>query len=258
MVANILYTVKWSLYASNQKTSDKTREMTKDLTATKVVKRKVGRPSGSVNRRGGGSPENTVGRDILIDVACGLLKTTQPAAITRALVARESGVDPSLIRYYFRNRSALLAAAARRITEYYQQMLEEASARSDGSPVSQLRGRVRALIDLLAEYPYFHRLITEDIMPSREPEAREMFSGVTARGTTSYDAILAVGIEQGVFDPAADSTFLLIATIAMAEFYTSGLWIIREVEGPPASELELRARYTDFVCNLILNGIVRR
>jgi TetR/AcrR family transcriptional regulator len=222
------------------------------------TKRKVGRPAGSRASKGQKSTDMTVGREMLIDVTCNLLKTTQPATITRALVARETGVDPSLIRYYFRNRSALLAAAARRITERYGEMMRAAEARSDGSPVSLLRERIGTLIDLLAAYPFFHRLLTEEIMPSQEPEAREMFSAVTERGTMSYDAILAAGIEQGVFDPAIDRTMLFTAVIGMSEFYMPGLRVMEEAEGRTRPETETRADYKDFVCNLILNGIVKR
>lgn len=226
-----------------------------EASPTPPVKRKVGRPAGSKSKTGEVAQGLAVGRDTLIDVTCDLLKTTQPALITRALVAREVGVDPSLIRYYFRNRSALLAAAAARLTELYGEMIDEARARSDGSPESLLRERVRALIDLLATYPYFHRLLTEEIMPSNQPEAREMFRAVTERGTNSYDAILGAGTEQGVFDPAIDRTMLFTAIMGMAGFYMHGLRVIEEAEGVVLPDSETRAAYTDFVCNLILNGI---
>jgi AcrR family transcriptional regulator len=222
------------------------------------VKRRVGRPAGSGAKNGQQSGGLTVGRDMLVNVACNLLKTTQPANITRALLARETGVDPSLIRYYFRNRAALLAAAAMQITEYYAEMLEKASQRSDGSAVSRLRERVRTLINLLAEYPYFDRLITEEIMPSEEPEAREMFRAVTERGTLSYDAILSQGIEQGICDPGIDRTMLFTAVIGMADFYSRGLNVIREANGAGRPEKEIREQYTEFVCDMILNGIVKR
>lgn len=222
------------------------------------VKRKVGRPAGSGAGKGGKSADLTVGREMLIDVTCNLLKTIQPATITRALVARETGVDPSLIRYYFRNRSALLAAAAMQITEHYAEMLEAARERSDGSPASMLRERIRALINLMAEFPFFHRLITEEIMPSDEPEAREMFSRVTERGTLSYDAILKAGVDEGVFEPSVNRTMLFTAIIGMSEFYAPGLRVIREADRTDRPEPEIREQYIDFVCDLILNGIVKR
>jgi TetR/AcrR family transcriptional regulator len=224
--------------------------------AKSAQKRKVGRPPIA---RSTGRPKRdtaTVGRDMLIDVTCELLKTTQPAEISRALVARKTGVDPSLIRYYFSNRSTLLIAAAQRVTEKYAEMVEEATSRSDGSPQGLLFERIRALIDLLATYPYFHRLLTEEIMPSNTVEARAMFGAVTERGSLSYDAILRKGIRQGVFRDV-DRSFLFAAIIGMSEFYVPGRRVIEEASGRPIPESELRAAYTKFIFDLIMRGIGR-
>jgi len=47
--------------------------------------------------------------------------------VGRAAVAREAGVDPSLIRYYFKNRSLLLLAAFKKLTDEYSGFLREES-----------------------------------------------------------------------------------------------------------------------------------
>lgn len=222
-------------------------------------KRRVGRPPGS---RAGEQPRSEsapVGRDTLIDSTCELLRTTQPAEITRALVARETGVDPSLIRYYFSNRSMLLIAAGQRLTERYQQMVEAAVARSDGSPRSLLCERITALVDLIATYPYFHRLFVEEIMPSDIPEARAVFEAVTARGSSSYDAIVRAGVEEGIFREV-DHTLLFTAIIGMSEFYTPGTRVMAQASGRVSAlpEPEMRAMYTRFICDIVMNGILNR
>lgn len=197
-----------------------------------------------------------MGRDMLIDATCDLLKTTQPSEITRALVARQTGVDPSLIRYYFSNRSTLLVAAAQRVTEHYAEMVEQATARSDGSPQGLLFERIRALVDLLATYPFFHRLITENIMPSQDEDARAMFGAVTERGSVSYETILRAGMEQGVFREV-DISLLFTAIIGMAEFYVPGRRVIEEARGRQIPETELRETYTRFIFDLVMKGIGR-
>ncbi len=231
--------------------------MVETIAIKPAPRRKVGRPAGA---RGTGRPKGenaTVGRDALIDKACELLKTTQPAEITRAMVARETGVDPSLIRYYFSNRSALLAAAAKRITERYAVMLDEARARSDGSPESSLRERIRALVELMAEYPFFHRLFVEEIMGSDSEDARAVFEAVTARGATGYRAIVGAGVDSGAFREV-DTTMLFAAIIGMAEFFKPGTKVIEEARGEAVPEAELRENYTHFICDLVLNGIAKR
>ncbi|MDE8344143.1 MAG: TetR/AcrR family transcriptional regulator, partial [Acidocella sp.] len=79
------------------------------------VKRGIGRPA---------SGGNSVGREKLLKTACDLLKVTPPAKLTRFMVAQKAGVDPSLIRYYFRDRISMLAAAAERLEEQYLEKLE--------------------------------------------------------------------------------------------------------------------------------------
>ena len=86
-----------------------------------------------------------------------------------------------------------------------------------------------------------------------------MFRTVTERGTNSYDAIpLGAGSQQGVFDPSIDRTMLFTAIMGMASFYMHGLRVIEEAEGAARPDSDTRAAYTDFVCNLILNGILKR
>jgi TetR/AcrR family transcriptional regulator len=226
-------------------------------TGTSPAKRKVGRPAGT---RGTGRPKNqgtTVGRDMLIDKTCELLKTTQPSEITRAMVARETGVDPSLIRYYFSNRSTLLTAAARRVSERYQEMLDAAAARSDGSARSQLSERIRALVELLATYPYFHRLFVEEIMGSDSEDARAVFEAITARGSTSYDAIIKNGVDSGAFRQV-DTAMLFAAIIGMSEFFKPGTRVIEQARGHSVPEEDLRESYARFICDLVIDGIGTR
>jgi hypothetical protein len=59
-------------------------------------------------------PNQITDRPIMPLPSCELLTQLPPNPITRAEVARNMSVDPSLIRYYFRDRSMLLLAAVAR------------------------------------------------------------------------------------------------------------------------------------------------
>src|SRR5512139_3953215 len=64
-------------------------------------------------KRGQGGPaDNTVGRDAVLATAKRLIKEYPPARVTISLIAREAGVDPALVRYYFGDRANLLLAVA--------------------------------------------------------------------------------------------------------------------------------------------------
>src|SRR6187549_2798373 len=66
-----------------------------------------------VSKRGKGRPgDNSVGREALLATAKRLIEVLPPSRVTISLIAREAGVDPALVRYYFGDRSNLLFAVA--------------------------------------------------------------------------------------------------------------------------------------------------
>src|SRR5699024_10984818 len=73
---------------------------------TKSNKRRKGRPS-----------DEGVGKDALLETAKRLIREMPPARVTISLIAREAGVDPALVRYYFGDRSKLLMAVAESMLE---------------------------------------------------------------------------------------------------------------------------------------------
>src|SRR5450432_3263821 len=75
----------------------------------KTLQRKRGRPradaANTVGRPGQpASSAGSVGPEALIQLTCEMLTRIPPGDVTRAAVARHAGVDPALIRYYFKNR----------------------------------------------------------------------------------------------------------------------------------------------------------
>ena len=210
--------------------------------------RAIGRP---------GSAEAGVGKDALITATCELLMHTQPSQVTRALVARHTGVDPSLIRYYFHDRSSLLVAAAERITLEYSSALQQAVANSGNQPESLLRARVATLVELEAKYPFFHQLFIEEVLNSDAPAAKAMTAGLTERASSAYGSILRQGIAQGDFRDL-DADLLFVSIIGMCEFFTSAVKLLGVIAGRPVSLDEVKDRYKSFICDLIIHGIEGR
>src|SRR5579863_9430081 len=88
----------------------------------------------SGKQRGIGRPaagQQTVGREALITRTCEMLMMMPPNKITRAEVARHMNVDPSLIRYYFRDRSTLLLAAVARLSAEFDRNRDQAMQQAD-------------------------------------------------------------------------------------------------------------------------------
>lgn len=214
--------------------------------------RSRGRPRGVP-----GEGDSVVGKDALIDATISLLKTNPPAAITPVVVARAIGVHPSLIRYYFKNRASLLVSVAQRVSLQLARQVEDAAETSDNSPRSRLCARIGALIDLNAEYPFFHQLIVSEIATSEDPEAQAMIAQFTNRGQGAYGTILRAGLVDGSFR-GMDPGLLYVVVIGMAEFFVAARRQLEIAQGSTIDEAELRAVYKAFVCDLVLNGVATR
>ena len=213
----------------------------------KPVRRSIGRPSA----KGG------VGRDSLIETTCELLRTLPPNEVTRIGVARKANVDPSLIKYYFRDRSSLLLAAAERLMDQSAEAVREAAAAAGNTAEGRLRARVSALLALNTDYPFFHRLIMDEVVNSHQPSARKMLRGMSERRLAGYSGIIQAGQDEGTLRNV-DPFFLSIAIIGMAEFFASSIEIRKEAFGEDLDDTADRARYSDFIIDLLLNGLRRR
>lgn len=207
--------------------------------------------------RGKGRPVGkklSVGSDALVETTCDLLSKMPPKDVTRAAVAKAAGVDPSLIRYYFKNRSLLLLAAFERLTSEFTSLLEEELASHDSTPEGRLQARVSALFRLNAVYPHYHRLIIDEIVPMNTPESRKVLRNLTADRVNSYRQILKDGQDEGVFREV-DTGLMFIAIIGMCHFFTSGSEILKLATGVKSADKKLAAAYQKLVCEVILNGI---
>lgn len=223
----------------------------------KPSKKRATRTGTAPGIRGIGRPAagpKTVGREALIDRTCELLTQMPPNRITRAEVARHMGVDPSLIRYYFRDRSMLLLAAMEKLTAGFSRMLEQELKQADRSPEGALRARVSALQKFGTTYPFFHRLLIDEFVNLNSPAAARFLQQLTAQAVAGYEAILDDGVSQGVFR-RTDSAFLFLAVIGVCEFFVNGMPILRIALGKSFDEKGLSARYREFICDLLLNGI---
>jgi TetR/AcrR family transcriptional regulator len=221
------------------------------------------RPAGKSAARSGGKQrgigrpaagQQTVGREALITRTCEMLMQMPPNKVTRAEVARHMNVDPSLIRYYFRDRSTLLLAAVARLTGELSRHIEEELAHSDLTPESRLRARVSALLKLNVTYPFFHRLMIDELMTLNTPAAVRFVDQLTREGVAAYDEIIDAGVKDGAFRRTS-VPFLFLAVIGMCEFFINGMPVLRIAMGKDFDPRAISVRYREFICDLLLNGL---
>lgn len=208
-------------------------------------------------RRGKGRPTDpklAVGSDAIVEETCKLLVTTHPSNVTRAAVARAAGVDPSLIRYYFRNRSLLLLAAFEKLTTNYGQFLEEELQNYEPTPRGELCARVSAAFRLTSTYPYYHDLIIEEILPMKEKKAQEYVRDHHNRRIGAYRDIVRRGVADGSFRDV-DVDLLFMAIIGMCHFFTKGSRVLQGAKGIDEIDSTLKDEYNDLICDLLIKGL---
>lgn len=211
-------------------------------------------------RRAIGRPSSTsagVGRDVILAKTCELLQELAPAKVTRAEVARYANVDPSLIRYYFQDRSSLLIAAAGRLAQEFFSRLDKAEENIDGSAAELLRTRVHTLFDFIVEHPFFHRLLIDEITPLNSQAAKRMLEDFVQRTVAGHGALLAAGAREGELQEV-NTVLLLFTVIGGCEFFTAAVPLLKIAAGRKIDEKVARREYRDFICDLMLYGVATR
>jgi TetR/AcrR family transcriptional regulator len=215
----------------------------------KRARRKPGRPQAQGSKR--------VGSDTIVLEVCELLREFAPRDVTLLRVAEHAGVDRSLIRYYFKNRSSLLLAAARHLFTELQCGLEAAGQGAPADPEAQIRANAVALLRFQLEHPYFHRLMIDEIFVSDEPEAKAFFESLTSVAVAALRGTTRAAAREGE-TRAVDGAFLYIAMIGMCEFFVMGAPILKVAFGKDYDAAAVAGEYEKFVRDYVVDGLRKR
>jgi len=216
------------------------------------------RANAAVRKRAQGRPnegKNSVGPDSLLRAARELLTKLPPAQVTRAALARHAGVDPNLIRYYFKDRDSLLLAVIDEIvTEESKRSARPAAA---GGPVERLRTQVRQLVDFHQRHPYFHRLLVEEIATLKTQRGRQLMQRLNDLTVKNYGAIFRDGVKDKSLR-ALDPLFVHIAVVGACELFMSSKLLLENAFGKGAAPTQHARRFADTVVQLLVDGARQR
>ena len=236
------------------------------MTANSVSRSRPGAPiktSRSPKRsqqRARGRPRDngaSVGADAIVIEVCDLLRQVAPRDVTLLRVAQHAGVDRSLIRYYFKNRSSLLLAAARHLFAQLQSDLAGLQSIPAEDPEARIRESARALLRFQIKHPYFHRLMVDEVVNSEHPDALAFFKSFTAAGVRNHRGI-ADSIAQHTGMRAVDGAFLYMAVIGMCEFFVTGAPILKVAFGRDYDVAAVSRQYETFLVDYVVDGLHRR
>src|SRR5512139_1345425 len=117
----------------------------------------------ATTKRGQGRPsDNTVGRETVLNKTMELVQDLPPARVTISLIAREAGVDPALIRYYFGDRETLLLAVVDKMLDQAPPDIDE-----DAEPVELLEARIRNTARFTRSTKHVHRLMVDELADAK-------------------------------------------------------------------------------------------
>lgn len=191
----------------------------------------------------------------LIVATRGLLHGAKPAKITRFDIAREAGVDPALVRYYFGNKAAVFAEVIRVVTE-------ELRAKRDALPktgpvTDRLRAYLEVWLEVFTDNPHFHELVVEQVFYADAADAPHMLKKFVERAYPELEQLVAEGVANGELRDA-EPRFVYLAIVALTEFFATASPLVGALFGKRGGAPRLRSEYGAFAARLLIDGLRRR
>jgi AcrR family transcriptional regulator len=206
-------------------------------------------------RKGRGRPassEVATGRDAVIEATKAVLRETEPAMITRQLVAERAGVDPNLIRYYFGKMPKLLAEV---VADTHRKARRDMSRLRDrDEPLERLRYRIDRTLDMFDQNPHHHKLLVSMLNSDPDSAAYREWSAILAESLEDLEEILKSGVDAGLFRKV-DARFLHMTIVAVCEFAANNGPIIKDIFGPGATARTIRDPTAEFVYDMVVNSL---
>ncbi len=235
----------------------------KTKTDAKAPSRGRGRPARALTeampaRRAQGRPpkadtESTKAR--LIAATRALLHVSKPAKITRFDIAREAGVDPALVRYYFGNKSELFNEVIRAVTADLAQK-RDAVAKT-GPVIERLRAYLAVWLEVFTDNPHFHDLVVEQVFYADAGGSTQRLKKFVERAYPELQSLVAEGVASGELRES-EPRFVYLAIIALTEFFATASPLVEALFGRRGAAGKLRTDYGVFAADMLIDGLRRR
>jgi TetR/AcrR family transcriptional regulator len=205
-----------------------------------ATRRKRGRPR---------AEQKTPGREGIVTAARRLLDRLPPHRVTNVMIAREAGVDPALVRYYFSSRAELLIA----VVEHIVSTWVAGHPAPDAAPAERLAISIGGMVDFARGARSMQRLMIDECAESKLPGIRRRVRDLNTRAVEGYSRMLSQ--QEGEPLAPVDPLLLYIAIIGMSEFFVAAQPMILPLLPGKADADELAERYKDFIVRLVLDGL---
>jgi AcrR family transcriptional regulator len=204
------------------------------------------------SKRGQGRPsENGVGREALLATAKRLVKELPPARVTVSLIAKEAGVDPALVRYYFGDRSNLLLAVADSMLQDTPRPLA-----GEAEPAAVLEHSIRQTGRFTNSTKHIHRLMVDELADAKSVEVGRRLGEMNQGAVRAFAELFES--DKGATLRDMNPLFLHVALLGLFDFFVSAEPVVRHLVPEGTDMNALASAYEDFVADLVLNGVRKR
>ena len=210
------------------------------MTGSKSTKRGQGRPT-----------DGGVGRAAIIESVRAILRELPPSRITISMVAREAGVDPALVRYYFKDRSNLLL-------EVVNDMLKglPTAPHAAADPSMAIQERIRESHRFSRSAKHMQRLMIDELAEAKSEDIRLQHREINLRAISFYRRM--IEDDGGAKMREVEPMFLYLTIIGIFDFFVSAESLVRNIVEPGTDMNALADDYTDFVADLLLHGLLKK
>ena len=205
--------------------------------------RRRGRPTGAHH----GEP-----RALLLDVALVLFARQGIMETTLGAIAREAGVTPAMVHYYFKTRDQLLDVLIDERFVPLRAELGRAFADSDAEPAEALRAFAEGLIAVCERYPWFATLWVREVISEGgllRQRIAERFGDANKKASI---ARIAQWQKEGKLNPHLEPSLLFVSLFGLTVLPLAVTYTWAEESGGCAPRRDQVARHA---VALLMQGI---
>ena len=195
-------------------------------------------------------------RALLLDTASALMREGDTVDVSLSELARRSGLNSALVKYYFGNKAGLLLALIEREWAAIVTSVDALLAK-DADPETKLRIHMAGVVDNFFRTPYTHRLLMRLIRESAPDEAQRLADSYLKPLLDAYDAIIGEGVAAGVFRPV-DPQLFYFTVIGAADRFFSARLVLKHCSETDVLDEALRDRYRAHLNDFVVAGILVR
>jgi AcrR family transcriptional regulator len=192
--------------------------------------------------------------EALLDAAAALMMERDTIAVTLNDIAKKSGLNSALIKYYFGNKTGMLLALVRRVVAGSLSDLRDVVAKPVG-PAVKLRMHIKGVVNSHHRHPYLHRLLHYLLSQNDEAVATALDTELIGPVVTAQKTILDEGVALGLFR-SIDPTMFYFHLLGACEslFYSRAL--LKRAFGIDGIDRDFKNTYVTYLCDAIMRDVL--